>query len=220
MTNSNVREKTRKLQRIPGLTRTSEFGLVPAYYYPVADPNGYYRVLGLSPSRRHTPGAIRRAYLSKVKEVHPDVPGGTYEGYERVQCAMEVLGDPRNRAKYDSMVVPWIDQRIKRDLHRRLVEDVPKVSKSRPRRTRQWSYYVDGKTRYEILDEEVAEWLDLFSRVEHERGVVKPVLIGFTESVAPRIEKTRRGEVYVIPIGRTPSLEYAQAVVELAGMHD
>jgi len=48
-----------------------------------------YQVLGLEPGADES--AVREAYRSKVKEVHPDAEGGDEESFKRVQRAYERL---------------------------------------------------------------------------------------------------------------------------------
>ncbi|MGM0592591.1 MAG: J domain-containing protein [Halobacteriota archaeon] len=50
-----------------------------------------YRTLGLEPDAGRE--AIRSAYRSKVKEVHPDTEGGDEEAFKRVNRAYELLSE-------------------------------------------------------------------------------------------------------------------------------
>ncbi len=50
-----------------------------------------YETLGLDPGA--SDDAVRRAYRTKVKEVHPDTEGGDEEAFKRVNRAYETLTD-------------------------------------------------------------------------------------------------------------------------------
>lgn len=50
-----------------------------------------YRTLGLDPTA--TAEEVKRAYRSKVKEVHPDTEAGSEEAFKRVNRAYETLTD-------------------------------------------------------------------------------------------------------------------------------
>jgi hypothetical protein len=50
-----------------------------------------YRVLGVEPDRAEA--VVRDAYLSRIKEVHPDSDGGSRDAFRRVQRAYERLTD-------------------------------------------------------------------------------------------------------------------------------
>jgi hypothetical protein len=56
---------------------------------PTADEA--YDALGLSPDADES--AVRAAYRQKVKEVHPDQPGGDEDRFKKVQAAYERLTD-------------------------------------------------------------------------------------------------------------------------------
>jgi curved DNA-binding protein CbpA len=45
--------------------------------------------------------AIRKAYLARARQYHPDL-GGNVERMARINAAYELLGDPQLRAAYDS----------------------------------------------------------------------------------------------------------------------
>jgi len=59
-----------------------------------------YDVLGLQPGDDAT--AIRRAYRERVKEAHPDTPGGSAEEFRRVRAAYELLDDRVEDADADA----------------------------------------------------------------------------------------------------------------------
>ena len=61
----------------------------------------YYGLLGVSPSA--TSHDIRRAYLARARQLHPDVnqaPGAAAE-FSAVSEAFAVLRDPQKRAEHD-----------------------------------------------------------------------------------------------------------------------
>lgn len=58
-----------------------------------------YEILGVK--RNAKTSTIRKAYMRRVKETHPDA-GGKREDFEAVQHAWEVLGDPERRERYDA----------------------------------------------------------------------------------------------------------------------
>lgn len=65
-----------------------------------ADPEGYYRALGVPPTADHA--AIVLAYRSRAKILHPDVPGtGDAGRFMEMQAAYEVIGSRKNREAYD-----------------------------------------------------------------------------------------------------------------------
>lgn len=66
------------------------------------DPKGYYAVLGLAPGAE--PKAIKAAYRSRVKAVHPDRNGsaGAAEEFQRLVEAYATLKDVVRKAEYDS----------------------------------------------------------------------------------------------------------------------
>ena len=66
------------------------------------DPKGYYAILGLAPGADL--GAIKSAYRTRVKTVHPDRNASkrAREEFQRVIEAYEVLKDVVRRAEYDT----------------------------------------------------------------------------------------------------------------------
>lgn len=74
------------------------------------DPKGYYAVLGLAPGADLA--AIKAAYRSRVKSVHPDRnrSGHAAEEFQRLVEAYRVLKDVVHRAEYDATGVhPLVD---------------------------------------------------------------------------------------------------------------
>lgn len=72
----------------------------------VQDPKGYYGVLGLTP--RADGAAIKRAYRSRAKLLHPDrnpSPRAVAE-FQFLNEAYRVLSDPEARAHYDRVLPP------------------------------------------------------------------------------------------------------------------
>lgn len=58
-----------------------------------------YDVLGVDSGA--SPEAIQKAYREKAKTAHPDA-GGSTEDFHALDRAMDILGDPGKRAKYDA----------------------------------------------------------------------------------------------------------------------
>ncbi len=69
---------------------------------PSQDPKGYYAVLGLTPGADLT--AIKAAYRSRAKAVHPDRNSSARarDEFQRLVEAYRVLRDVVNRAEYDA----------------------------------------------------------------------------------------------------------------------
>ncbi|MBL26727.1 MAG: hypothetical protein CMM50_04140 [Rhodospirillaceae bacterium] len=69
----------------------------------VRDVKGYYASLGVSPDA--DADTIRRAYRSKVKQLHPDSGGASADAdaFQTVNAAYTVLRDPERRAAYDDL---------------------------------------------------------------------------------------------------------------------
>lgn len=67
----------------------------------------YYQVLGVK--RDASPEDIQRAYRKLARKYHPDVSkdAGADEKFKQVTEAYEVLKDPENRQKYDSLGANW-----------------------------------------------------------------------------------------------------------------
>jgi hypothetical protein len=62
------------------------------------DPNGYYRMLGVTPWADI--GKIRRSFKQKAKLAHPDA-GGDPEEFRLLLQAYETLSDPTTRQEYN-----------------------------------------------------------------------------------------------------------------------
>ncbi|WP_348788100.1 DnaJ domain-containing protein [Leifsonia sp. NPDC080035] len=58
-----------------------------------------YEILGVSSTVSQE--ELRRAYRRLARETHPDT-GGTAAAFQAVQAAWELVGDPQDRARYDS----------------------------------------------------------------------------------------------------------------------
>jgi molecular chaperone DnaJ len=65
----------------------------------MAKITNYYEVLGVR--REASQVEIRNAYRNLAKELHPDHPGGSAEGFSRLQEANDVLSDPDRRREHD-----------------------------------------------------------------------------------------------------------------------
>jgi curved DNA-binding protein CbpA len=66
------------------------------------DTKGYYAILGVSPHA--TAAEIKKAYLLKAQQLHPDKNPhkDTTRDFQRLQEAYNVLKNPKQRAQYDS----------------------------------------------------------------------------------------------------------------------
>ncbi len=68
--------------------------------------SNYYELLGIDPAAG--PEEVRRAYLKKIKEWHPDInPERIVEAEEMTKVlnqAYHILGDPERRKNYDRML--------------------------------------------------------------------------------------------------------------------
>ena len=67
--------------------------------------NDAYQVLGVPPTADEA--AIRAAYLSMMKQFHPDQPGADLEKAKAVATAYRILRNPHRRATYDSQQADW-----------------------------------------------------------------------------------------------------------------
>lgn len=82
---------------------------------PVADPSGYYALLGVS--NRASPQDIRRAFLSLSQRYHTDKHVGQSaemqeamnDRFQQLQQAYTVLSDERQRAAYDAVGVRGVE---------------------------------------------------------------------------------------------------------------
>lgn len=65
------------------------------------DPKGYYSMLGVSAAA--DAGAIKAAYRTKAKRLHPDMNPSPIAAkqFQRLTEAYEILSDPHKRTKYD-----------------------------------------------------------------------------------------------------------------------
>lgn len=62
----------------------------------------HYDILKVPRDAAHR--AIKAAYRKEARRVHPDRPGGSTEGFKRLQQAYEILSDPQRRREYDESV--------------------------------------------------------------------------------------------------------------------
>ena len=67
----------------------------------------YYQILGVD--RKAGPEEIKKAYRKMARKYHPDVAKekGAEDRFKDVNEAYEVLGDPENRRKYDTLGANW-----------------------------------------------------------------------------------------------------------------
>jgi len=75
------------------------------------DPKGYYKVLGVPPTASEE--AIKRAFRTVAKEVHPDrnADAGAAAQFKRLVEAYSILSDARERAVYDGRYYEGPDER-------------------------------------------------------------------------------------------------------------
>lgn len=60
------------------------------------------------------PDDIKRAYKTKAKTLHPDSPGGSYDGFAELLEAYTILKDPDLKANYDATGI-WSTMPSKED---------------------------------------------------------------------------------------------------------
>ena len=51
----------------------------------------HFRTLNLNITRRHSPTTVRKAYLEKARQTHPDRPGGNAEEFKKIKAAFNAL---------------------------------------------------------------------------------------------------------------------------------
>jgi hypothetical protein len=62
----------------------------------------HYATMGVR--RDASSGEIRRAYLARARERHPDMPGGSDGAMSDLNAAFAVLSDPKERKSYDRSI--------------------------------------------------------------------------------------------------------------------
>lgn len=119
---SSRTQARRKLRRIPGYEISVEQSLAHVASKRIADPNGYYEVLGLRPGHPWTQLQIQQAYRRAVKRYHPDGTDPNPDLFEKVTVAWETLSDLESRQQYDSLQSDsrWIDQALIDDIASKL----------------------------------------------------------------------------------------------------
>jgi curved DNA-binding protein CbpA len=65
----------------------------------VPERRDLYAVLGVAATA--TDRELAAAFRRRVREVHPDAPGGDGDRFAAVVAAYELLRDPRRRAEFD-----------------------------------------------------------------------------------------------------------------------
>lgn len=123
------------------------------------DNNGFYRMLGLLPWCSNQD--IRKAYLVKIKEFHPDIYGQNDE-FHKIQFAKNIL--TTKRVEYDSLGenqkfrVPW--EKYDDDL----IEKQPH-KEEKPNKPIVYSYYYENNPNHELATlwyNSLLEWLPRF----------------------------------------------------------
>ena len=121
----------------------------------------YYEVLGVD--RDATSEQIRRAYLTKVKEVHPDV--SAHPDANRLTAilhdARDILLDDKNRRQYDNDLVEWERRRDRERAERERREEERRKERERAERERREEKRRKGREREE-------EWRKERERAERE----------------------------------------------------
>lgn len=74
------------------------------------DKKGYYAILGVSPTA--TAAEIKKAYLLKAQQLHPDKnqKKDTTRDFQFLQEAFNVLKNPKQRREYDSLISGFQEQ--------------------------------------------------------------------------------------------------------------
>ena len=77
----------------------------------------YYQILGIDPFA--TQSEIKRAYLARLKEYHPDKKMGhntfAYKRFQAVMEAYEAIKTPEKRAHYDNLLMVEISTQKEKD---------------------------------------------------------------------------------------------------------
>ena len=90
--------KSAKKSRLRNINRRNFFGNFGQGGSPNVENSKLYQILGVE--KTADAKAIKRAYLKKVKENHPD-KGGDTEKFKEINGAYEILGDQKKREMYD-----------------------------------------------------------------------------------------------------------------------
>lgn len=203
----------RNLKRVAGNPIVAEFSLVSKPRKRVADPNGYYEVLGLDPSNHYSQDEIKSAYREQVKLFHPDGAAPDAEVFDMIQTAYEVLSDPANKQKYDELDGNhvWLDKKMTALLVRKMhaagllqPKDVVAEEVKREMQRHGFSepdpvtpraqfdtycyYYYEGE---EVPDQETRQgWFDAVKRAMWEMGMRgQEAKVGFTTGPSHVLEK-------------------------------
>jgi len=226
----------RKLRRIAGNPVVVEFSLASQPPRPsrrVADPNRYYEILGLAPSSHYTQADIKAAYREQAKLFHPDGSTPDAEVFDMIQTAYEVLYDPQDRERYDSLDGEhvWLDRHMTNILVRKLhaaglLRPVDIVAGEVSRQIEEHEvgprvhfdsycyYYYEGE---EVPEEQIRnEWIEDVKAAMWERGIRgQEAKVGFTIGSSHVIERPW-GRVLVF--GGDPSVEEALVLVDFLGV--
>lgn len=222
-----------KLLRVPGREIVANFDLVDSPKVTKADPNGYYRTLGLDPSKDYTDEAVQKAYWVKAKRLHPDGSAPDEEAFRRVQAAYDVLKDPDSREKYDSLDTNhrWLDEEVISALLKRMIpEDMRKDGLNHLIQQLDPKYKIieekiapppkaafDGFAYYYYEGEEVPprdvreEWVRLLVQAMYDKSLRGSVKLGFTPGPSHLINK-KWGDI--IMVAGDPSINEISSILD------
>lgn len=194
---------------------TSVTTLVPIWPPTRYDPNGYYAALGLETNRVVMTWEIRRAYLRKMKELHPDMGNQDLEAYHRARLAYTVLSNPTLRLKYDNL---GPDERFNDGLTSKtgdgfvVVERISVVSDGRDGSViSDWDPVVYLDDDVEVDEDDIRAWVYEFVRAWSAWMPGEIVRVGFGREV--RVEWRPWGVVAFVPAGFPPSSGLANYLV-------
>lgn len=221
---------TQRLLRSPGLTIVAETDLITTEKKVVADPNGYYQVLGLARNIGWTQHDIKKAYRNLAKKYHPDGSTPDPSLFRQVQLAYAVLKEPETRAQYDELdsAGRWLDEEVMAAIIRKWAKakevdsgDIASVLKKAvldktvappapvaPRHDGFAYYYYEGE---QVPDRDIRErWAATVVQAMLATGRRGEVRLGFTQTDSHLVER-RWGQV--VMVSGNPNVETALDLV-------
>ena len=224
----------RKLKRVAGNPLVAEFSLAPRRTRRgrVADPNGYYEVLGLEPDAGYSQADLKAAYREQVKLFHPDGATPDPEVFELIQTAYEVLSNQESREQYDALdgTQVWLDGRLTNllvqklhaagllqpkdiaieELRRRIGEEAGVEPRPMAPFDGYCYYYYEGEVVPEKESREA--WFESVKAAMWDRGHrSREVKVGFTTGEPHVVEK---GWGRVLMVAGEPSTERAEVLMD------